>query len=63
MSTWLRQQREISLDVPDQEKIAFAAHRKIFDVIAARDADSAEAAMAEHIIKTASYWDALEGKP
>ena len=64
MSTWLRQQREISLDVPDQEKIAYAAHRKIFDAIAARDADRAEAAMAEHIVQlTASYWDALEGKP
>jgi GntR family transcriptional repressor for pyruvate dehydrogenase complex len=62
MSTWLRQQREISLDVPDQEQIAFAAHRKIFEAIAARDADAAEAAMAEHIVQlTASYWNALDG--
>ena len=63
MSTWLRQQREISLDVPDQEKIAYAAHERIFEAIAARDADRAEVAMSEHIVQlTASYWDALEGK-
>jgi DNA-binding FadR family transcriptional regulator len=62
MSTWLRQQREVSLDIPHQEEIAYAAHRRIFEAIRTRDADAAEAAMADHIVQlTGSYWDALDG--
>jgi GntR family transcriptional repressor for pyruvate dehydrogenase complex len=63
MSTWLRQQREISLDVPNQEEIAYAAHKKIFEAIASRDPDAAEAAMSEHIVQlSASYWNALDAE-
>lgn len=62
MSTWLRQQREVSLDVPRQEEIAYAAHERIYAAVADRDPVAAEAAMADHIVQlTASYWDAVDG--
>jgi GntR family transcriptional regulator, sialic acid-inducible nan operon repressor len=58
MSSWLKQQRVITLDQPDQERIAFAAHQKIYKAIAARDPDAAEKAMREHLLQLqAAYWD------
>jgi GntR family transcriptional regulator, sialic acid-inducible nan operon repressor len=61
MSTWLRQQRAVSLGMPNQEEIAYAAHEQIFKAIEKRDPNAAEAAMAAHIVQlTASYWSALE---
>jgi len=61
MSTWLRQQRSVSLGMPKQEDIAFAAHERIFRAIERHDPNAAEAAMAEHIVQlSASYWSALE---
>jgi GntR family transcriptional regulator, sialic acid-inducible nan operon repressor len=49
MSEWLKQQRVVTLDAPRQEKIAYKAHVAIFEAIAMRDADRAEAAMADHM--------------
>lgn len=61
MSTWLRQQRSVSLGMPRQEEIAYAAHRRIFEAIERRDPNGAEAAMMDHIVQlSASYWSALE---
>jgi GntR family transcriptional repressor for pyruvate dehydrogenase complex len=61
MSTWLRQQRSVSLGMPKQEEIAYAAHRQIFKAIEKRDPNAAEAAMMDHIVQlSASYWSALE---
>jgi GntR family transcriptional regulator, sialic acid-inducible nan operon repressor len=57
MSDWLRSQRVVTLDEPNQEEIAFKAHAAIFDAIAARDADRAEKAMAEHLDQLSrAYW-------
>jgi GntR family transcriptional regulator, sialic acid-inducible nan operon repressor len=61
MSTWLRQQRSVSLGMPRQEEIAYAAHRRIFEAIERRDPNGAETAMVDHIVQlSASYWSALE---
>ena len=49
MSEWLKQQRVVTLDAPRQEKIAYKAHVAIYEAIAMRDADRAEAAMADHM--------------
>lgn len=58
MSSWLKQQRVITLDQPDQERIAFSAHQRIYKAIAARDPDAAEEAMRAHMLQLqAAYWD------
>ena len=58
MSSWLKHQRVITLDTANQEAIAFEAHRKIFDAIAAQNPDAAEQAMREHLLQLqAAYWD------
>lgn len=49
MSEWLKEQRVVTLDAPRQEKIAYKAHVAIFEAIATRDPDRAEAAMADHM--------------
>ena len=49
MSGWLKEQRIVTLDAPRQERIAYKAHVEIYEAIAARDPDKAEAAMAEHL--------------
>jgi DNA-binding FadR family transcriptional regulator len=57
MSSWLKQQRVVTLDLPEQEQIAFAAHKRIFDAIAARDGDAAEGAMRDHLLQLHdAYW-------
>lgn len=57
LSSWLKQQRQVSLGMPHQEAIAFKAHEAIFKAIAAHDADAAEAAMAAHLTQlSAAYW-------
>lgn len=49
MSEWLKEQRVVTLDAPRQEKIAYQAHVAIYEAIAAREPDRAEAAMASHM--------------
>lgn len=57
MSSWLRQQRIVTLDLPDQEHIAFAAHKRIFEAIAARDGEATESAMRDHLMQLQeAYW-------
>lgn len=59
MSTWLHQQRAVSLRHPGQEAIGAAAHRLIHDAVAGRDPDAAEAAMRAHLTQLAgTYWAA-----
>ena len=58
MSSWLKHQRVITLDTANQEVIAFEAHKKIFDAIAAKNPDGAEHAMREHLLQLqTAYWD------
>jgi len=57
MSDWLRSQRVVTLDEPNQEEIAFKAHVAIFEAIAAGNADRAETAMGEHLDQLShAYW-------
>lgn len=57
LSSWLRQQRSVTLAAPDQETIAFAAHQLIFQRIRDHDSMGAEEAMSQHLhqLETA-YW-------
>jgi DNA-binding FadR family transcriptional regulator len=57
ISDWLRTQRVVTLDEPNQEAIAHQAHAEIFAAIEARHADRAERAMADHLEQLAqTYW-------
>jgi GntR family transcriptional repressor for pyruvate dehydrogenase complex len=57
ISGWLKEQRVVTLDAPRQERIAYKAHVAIYEAIAARDADGAEAAMAAHLRQLeATFW-------
>jgi DNA-binding FadR family transcriptional regulator len=46
---WLTSQRTIALRRPQAEAVALAGHRRILEAVAARDAGSAGAAMAQHL--------------
>ena len=46
---WLTSQRTIALRMPDAEAVALAGHRRIFEAVAARDAEAAGAAMQQHL--------------
>jgi DNA-binding FadR family transcriptional regulator len=55
--TWLLEQRHRTAQNPKAAKVAYQAHRRIFDAIAARDAVAAEAAMDEHLrVVERLYW-------
>lgn len=57
ISDWLREQRVVTLAAEGQEKIAFEAHKAIYEGIAARDADRAENAMRGHLEQLAgTFW-------
>ena len=54
-SSWLREQRAVSIALPDQMRRGAEAHRAIHAAIAAR----AEAAMRDHLTQvTGAYWRA-----
>jgi GntR family transcriptional repressor for pyruvate dehydrogenase complex len=56
MSTWLLQQRQIALQEPGEDARGYEAHQRIYEAVAAHDADAAEAAMRDHL---ASGWVAF----
>jgi DNA-binding FadR family transcriptional regulator len=57
ISEWLTQQRVVTLAASGQERTAYNAHKAIYEAIAARDADGAEAAMRDHLEQLAStFW-------
>jgi GntR family transcriptional repressor for pyruvate dehydrogenase complex len=49
LSGWLREQRRVVLEDAVADKRAYAFHARIFEAIAARDADLAERRMADHL--------------
>ena len=49
MSTWLREQRQIALLEPGEDRTGFEAHRRIYEAVAAHDPDAAEQAMRQHL--------------
>ena len=57
ISEWLTEQRVVTLRASGQERTAYNAHKAIYDAIAARDADAAEAAMRNHLEQLANtFW-------
>jgi GntR family transcriptional regulator, sialic acid-inducible nan operon repressor len=49
MVEWLTDQRDVTLQVAGQVRIAYLAHERIFKAVASRDPDVAERAMAAHL--------------
>ena len=63
LSEWLFEQRQIAMLHPGSPQHAVEAHTRIFEAIAAKDSDAAEAAMRAHldgVIK--QYWSVWEAR-
>ena len=61
MLEWLRGQRTASLKHKGAPGRAYEHHRAVFEAVAARDPDRAEAAMAAHLIEVERFYWAAEG--
>ena len=60
IAEWLVEQRHVTLAYPGQNKIAYRAHKTIYDAIAAHDADRAERVIKAHLNQVSNaYWRAL----
>jgi GntR family transcriptional repressor for pyruvate dehydrogenase complex len=56
---WLTEQRHVALDISGADRIAYRFHKRIFDAVAAHDADAAEKAVQEHLVSVVDlYWKA-----
>jgi len=53
---WLMEQRQVTLSIPGQNRIAYEAHAAIYRAIAAHDADAAELRMREHLEQVAKLY-------
>lgn len=53
---WLREQRQVTLSIPGQNRIAYGAHAAIYEAIAAHDADAAERQMRKHLEQVAKLY-------
>jgi GntR family transcriptional repressor for pyruvate dehydrogenase complex len=57
MSGWLYEQRKIALREPYDDTMGYTAHVRIYDAVAARNPDAAEAAMYDHLqVGTTQFW-------
>ncbi|MCG8509909.1 MAG: transcriptional regulator NanR [Rhodospirillales bacterium] len=57
LAEWLSEQRRTSMMYPGSAAIALPAHERIYEAVAARDPDAAEAAMRDHLAEVArQYW-------
>lgn len=56
LGSWLTGQRLATLSKPGQSRVACAAHRDIYDAVAAGDPDAAEAAMRAHLEQVRGVW-------
>lgn len=64
ISEWLKLQRTVTLNAPDQEQVAYRAHEEIYDAIRRRDPDTAEAAMREHLLQLeGAFWRERQEHP
>jgi GntR family transcriptional repressor for pyruvate dehydrogenase complex len=60
IAEWLVEQRHVTLAYPGQNKIAYRAHKTIYDAIAARDPDRAERVIKAHLNQVSNaYWRAV----
>jgi GntR family transcriptional regulator, sialic acid-inducible nan operon repressor len=60
LAEWLLEQRRTTL-APGQYEITYDAHRKIFEAVASRDPDRAEAAMRQHLEYVARRYNEVVG--
>jgi GntR family transcriptional regulator, sialic acid-inducible nan operon repressor len=59
---WLTEQREISGRAPMSAQLAYAAHKRIYEAIAAHDAGEAQSAMQDHLDQVVKlYWQVRSG--
>ena len=57
VAEWLTEQRSTSGKAPQSSKYAYAAHKRIYEAVAARDPAAAQAAMQRHLDTVAKlYW-------
>jgi len=63
LAEWLRGQRGSSVNAPGSPEAAVAAHKRIYEAIAARDPDRAEREMRAHLQQVADFYWQVEGKP
>jgi GntR family transcriptional repressor for pyruvate dehydrogenase complex len=62
IAEWLTEQRTTALQIPDENRIACAAHKAIYEGVASGDPDRAERAMTDHLAQVAKvYWEVKEG--
>jgi GntR family transcriptional repressor for pyruvate dehydrogenase complex len=61
IAEWLVEQRHVTLAYPGQNKIAYRAHKTIYEAIAAHDPDRAERVIKAHLNQVSNaYWRAME---
>ena len=53
---WLMEQRQVTLSIPGQNRIAYEAHAAIYEAIAAHDREEAERHMANHLHQVAEIY-------
>jgi DNA-binding FadR family transcriptional regulator len=64
LAEWLRGQRASSVSARGSPEAAVAAHKRIFEAIAAKDPDAAEREMRFHLQQVSDfYWQLTGGKP
>lgn len=64
MAEWLLEQRTVSLRARGAARAAYRAHARIYETIAAKDSEAAEAAMRDHLAETeAFYWRVRARQP
>lgn len=62
MSTWLQEQRQIALMEPHEDRRGYEAHARIYAAVAAREPDTAEQAMREHLESGwVAFWHRFDG--
>lgn len=61
LAEWLLEQRQTTL-APGEDKVAYEAHRAIFEAVKSRDADRAEAAMRDHLDYVTRRYNAVVEK-
>jgi GntR family transcriptional regulator, sialic acid-inducible nan operon repressor len=63
LSEWLSEQRRTTIISKGSPSLTLEEHQRIYDAIAAHDADAAEAAMRDHLSKVARrYWEVWESQ-
>ncbi len=61
LAEWLLEQRQTTL-APGKDKVAYEAHRAIYEAVKSRDADRAEAAMRDHLDYVTRRYNAVVEK-